>query len=54
VYDWLITLKNVLDESIAASTAGSGYEDAVRNASLSMMGIHPAVFEKILPEKIEI
>lgn len=54
MHDWLATLQGILDESIAASAAGSGYEDTVMNASLSMLRIHPIVFEKTLPARIEL
>lgn len=50
---WINTIHETLEESITASSAGSGYEDVVRAAVLATLGVHPAVFENTLPKHIE-
>ena len=50
---WMNTLKDMLEQAIADSSAGSGYEDMVRATVLAQLGIHQAVFEKTLPLRIE-
>lgn len=49
---WISAIREALEDAVAASAAGSGYEDAVRLEVLSLLGIHATSLDKTLPRKI--
>lgn len=50
---WIVAIRTALDDAVSASSAGSGYEEPVRAAVFSLLGIHPAAIEKVLPRRID-
>jgi hypothetical protein len=53
-HSWIAEIKQVLDETIDASAAGSHYEGAVRQAALTALGIREEAFLKILPARVNL